>query len=141
MILARANFKCRTGRHGTNDQVGFGKDAGKNPAQVAQEILKICASREFVPQWVSSVNAAGPYVNFVLKSDALVRALFDTLKKTKQFGVNNFGKRERVMIEYPSPNTQPIKISLCRSVTANTKFFLAWSRIGTSKLPTILPIP
>ncbi len=83
----------------------FVKDVGSNPAEVAQEILKICSSRKFAPEWVSSVNAAGPYVNFVLKSDALARALFETLKKTKQFGANNFGKGERVMIEYPSPNT------------------------------------
>ncbi len=41
---------------------------------------------------------------------------------------------------YASPNTQPIKIFLCRSLIASFKFFLARSIVGTSKLPTGLPI-
>lgn len=78
------------------------KEMGKNPAELARVIA---AGEVYASAWVQEVNAAGSYVNFVLKSGAVARALFAALKKNKHFGANNLGKGERVMIEYPSPNT------------------------------------
>lgn len=80
----------------------FAKSSGKNPAELAR---MIAAGEVYASMWVQAVNAAGPYVNFVLKSDMVAGALFAALKKNKKFGANNLGKGERVMIEYPSPNT------------------------------------
>ena len=80
----------------------YAQSAGKNPAELARAIAE---SGVVASEWVSAVNAAGPYVNFVLKGDALARVLFAALKKPALFGTNDFGKGERVMIEYPSPNT------------------------------------
>lgn len=78
------------------------KETGKNPAELARVIAEGGID---APKWVHAINAAGPYVNFVLKSDAVAEALLAALKKNKHFGANNLGKGERVMIEYPSPNT------------------------------------
>lgn len=80
------------------------KEQGKNPAEVAQELAgKLTAVTHPL---INKVQAFGPYVNFFLSTGALAKlVLEETQTKKENFGSNDIGKGQSVMIEYPSNNT------------------------------------
>jgi arginyl-tRNA synthetase len=85
------------------------KKQGRNPAEVAKELaeeisLRVRPSGGSNP--IEKIQAAGPYVNFYLKAEAVAQLLFQAMKKEKsKFGNSALGKGQKVVIEYSQPNT------------------------------------
>lgn len=78
------------------------KEQGKNPAEVAEELFKKIKSDEYI----SSVKTAGPYLNFILNKKSLSNDLINNVKeKSDNYGTNEIGDKEKVMIEYSNVNT------------------------------------
>lgn len=79
------------------------KDMGKNPAEAAQALMSKLGSKI---DFVSSINAMGPYLNFKLKKDMLSAKVFSDIEKyNEEYGSNKSGKAKKVMIEFSNANT------------------------------------
>lgn len=78
------------------------KAKGVNPGEMARDLVgKIKSDGVIV-----SVSAQGPYVNFILDSSSVAKALAKEIKKLKvDYGTNKSGKGKRVMLEYSNANT------------------------------------
>ncbi len=74
----------------------FSKTLGKAPNIIANEVTDCFESDVF------DCEAAGPFVNFKVKSDKLIDFL-DINNSLKN--IKNLGNNEKVLIEYSSPNT------------------------------------
>ncbi len=77
------------------------KELKKSPVQIAQELAKSVQ----MPDIVSKITAAGPYVNFFLDSSKVAkRIIAEVLDRKELFGSSNEGHDKVVGIEYSSPN-------------------------------------
>lgn len=73
----------------------------KAPIQIANEIKPLLEKNSFVEK----VEIAGPgFLNFTVKKENLTELLRDILTKNEKFGSSDFGKCEKVMVEYVSAN-------------------------------------
>lgn len=79
------------------------KIQGKNPAEVAKELVTKLGGADHV---VESVSAAGPYVNVKLKAGEVAQRVVREVQSTGAFFGNGVegGKRE-LLLEYAQPNT------------------------------------
>jgi arginyl-tRNA synthetase len=74
----------------------------KAPNQIAQELL----DNIIKPDFIEKIEVAGPYLNFNINLKCILECIF---KSKSDYGrlkkVPNSGFKSRVVIEYPSPNT------------------------------------
>ena len=79
------------------------KQVKKDPAQLARDIVeKIKKSQSSFEK----IEAAGPYVNFFVKANAIAKLAIETISKEKErFGQNKIGKKKKIMVEFSQPNT------------------------------------
>ena len=82
---------------------GVAKEMGKNPAEATEELMsKLSGKIDFV----SSINAAGPYLNFKINKTYIAEKVFAEIEKlAKDYGQNNNGKGKKVMVEFSNANT------------------------------------
>jgi len=72
----------------------------KNPATIAQEL----ATKFKKNALLSAVKNVGPYLNLTVSDEFLKQSLIE-VSKQKYFGKSNFGKKNKVVIEFSGPNT------------------------------------
>lgn len=79
------------------------KQRGVPPPQLAQELV---AALQFpADSLVSSVQAAGPFLNFTLNSAALARqVLQEVVQHGERYGSDDLGSARVAIVEYSSPN-------------------------------------
>jgi arginyl-tRNA synthetase len=79
------------------------KQAGTPPPQLAQQLA---AQLRFEDNsLVGSVQAAGPFLNFMLNPPQLVRAVLDEVERLgERYGSDDLGRDQTVIVEYSSPN-------------------------------------
>jgi len=92
---------------------GLAKQLKKAPVAIAAELvakIKPCGV-------ISSVKAVGPYINFFVDKNKLAEhVLADILKCSVCYG-SGAVKQEKVMIEYPAPNTnKPLHLGHVRNM-------------------------
>lgn len=76
------------------------KAAGKNPAEMAQELAKKIKDK------VCDVSAMGPYLNFTLNNAVLSgKILSDIQAKGNKYGVSKKGGKKKILVEYSNANT------------------------------------
>ncbi len=74
----------------------------KAPNQIAQELLDNIKP----PEFIEKIDVAGPYLNFKIKPKFILESIFKLksdygrIRETPEIGI-----KSRVVIEYPSPNT------------------------------------
>ena len=85
------------------------------PQEIAIEVRKKIGT---APSEFSSVETEGAYVNFFLNRNELAFDLIKKIKKEKdRYGKNSVGKKEKTMIEFPSPNTnKPLHLGHLRNM-------------------------
>ncbi len=82
------------------------KAAGQNPAAIAQNLVAKMSADDKISGMISTVTAAGPYLNFKLSNIYLARELFTSFEKYgDEYGINKKGRQERVLVEYSNVNT------------------------------------
>jgi arginyl-tRNA synthetase len=89
------------------------KEKKKNPAEIAQEIAK---SIEPTPL-IRKIEVKGPYVNFFVDKKKLAEQTLKDIAKQKDSYGSTITKKEKIMVEYPSPNTnKPLHLGHVRNM-------------------------
>ncbi len=77
-------------------------NAPRSPAETASWMVGEMGQSSVV----SSVKAAGPYLNFILNKNYLIQNVIKEIEgKKEEYGENKIGKNKKVMIEYSNANT------------------------------------
>jgi arginyl-tRNA synthetase len=86
----------------------------KSPVEIAQEL----ARKLPLKQPISKIEIKGPYLNFFINKAILAEAIIKEITKEKEkFGKDSKKKKETVMIEFPSPNTnKPLHLGHVRNI-------------------------
>ncbi|MDQ7815220.1 MAG: arginine--tRNA ligase [Patescibacteria group bacterium] len=80
------------------------KAKATNPAEAAKELA--AKMSKVNDHSIEKVEAAGPYVNIVLKtSDLALRVIQDVERMAKKYGFTEEGRDRQLMLEYAQPNT------------------------------------
>ena len=107
------------------------KKEGKNPVEIAREL----AGRIVETRLIASVQAFGPYVNFYLNAGEVAKLVICEVNK-KNYGASDFGKRKKMMIEYPSQNThKEFHIGHLRNVCIGNTLMQLYKKSGYKIVP------
>ena len=83
----------------------YARVAKISPVQIAQELQNALVDEDF------DVSVVGGFINFKLHNNFYSDAVKNILGEKENFGSNNFGKGEKVLLEYVSANpTGPLHI-------------------------------
>ncbi len=104
--------KPRSAEHGdltTNIAMVLAKKSGKNPRQLAQEVLNRLEVDETL---VDNVEIAGPgFMNFHFTDKFYTQQLAEILESGKSYGKSNLGNRKKTQVEFVSANpTGPLTV-------------------------------
>lgn len=95
------------GDYSCNIAMALGKQLGKNPREVAGEIvdrLQVDSSAR-LHDVVEKIEIAGPgFINFYLKEEYLLATISEITTKGDTFGQNQELKGKKVIVEYTDPN-------------------------------------
>ena len=107
-VSIQENKEKSHGDYASNLAMVVAKDLSQTPREVAEKIFSLLPSEE----WIEKVNIAGPgFINFYLKKDTHNEILLLIEENGKDFGRNNSGNGDRVLIEYVSSNpTGPLHV-------------------------------
>jgi len=90
------------GDFATNVAMLLSKENRLAPRQIAQIILDNFAN---IQQWLEKVEIAGPgFINFYLGTDWLYQVLPQVIEEDEKYGNSNFGKGQRIQVEFVSAN-------------------------------------
>mgnify|MGYP003320142053 FL=1 len=107
-VSIQENKEKSHGDYASNLAMVVAKDLSQTPREVAEKITSLLPSEK----WIEKVNIAGPgFINFYLKKDIHNEILLLIEESGRDFGRNNSGNGERVLIEYVSSNpTGPLHV-------------------------------
>lgn len=100
------------GDYSTNAALKLAKKEGKNPREVAEEIVKNLAQEKIFEK----IEIAGVgFINFYLSKEFLRGQVSEILKEGKNFGQLDLGKGKKISIDFVSANpTGPVHIGNAR---------------------------
>lgn len=89
------------GDYASSVAMKLAKSLHKAPREIAATLLPLLEKFDFIEK----VEIAGPgFINFYVKKENITALLQDILTKNEKFGSSDFGKYEKVMVEYVSAN-------------------------------------
>jgi len=104
-FLVEAPKEKTHGDYATNVALVLSKKAGKNPLEVANEIVKKLSSGVLKKIGIEKVEVASPgFINFYLKDEFFVENLKEILKEKENYGKNQNLKGKKIIIEHTQPN-------------------------------------
>jgi len=111
------------------------KKKGKNSNEIATEIKKKLEIGNWKLEILDKVEVFGPYVNFYLNAGEVAKLIISEVEK-KNFGANDLGKGEKMMIEYPSQNThKEFHIGHLRNVCIGSTLVQLYKKCGFGVVP------
>jgi len=88
------------------------KSLKKNPVEIAKKLASEISSPE-----IEKVEAKGPYLNFFINGDFLAKETIKEIEKEKNSYGSSSNSKKRIMVEYPSPNTnKPLHLGHLRNM-------------------------
>lgn len=91
------------GDYATNAAFVAAKELGKNPRELAEELVPLL--KESLGDSIAKIEVAGPgFINFTLAQDAVTLAVAEADAKGEEWGRATDAEGKRVMIEYSNPN-------------------------------------
>jgi len=95
----------KMGDYSTNLAMVMAKELGRNPRELALDLVVKLQGNKELSNWVEKIEPAGSgFINFWIKDEILIKELNDALKKGDALGDSDFMKGKRVLVEYSSPN-------------------------------------
>lgn len=96
------------GDFASNIAMVLAKPAKMNPRQIATLIVDALPQHEMIEK----IEIAGPgFINFSLSATARQQVVVEVLKKAGQFGLSDYGKDQKVQVEFVSANpTGPLHV-------------------------------
>lgn len=89
------------GDYSTNIAMRLAKELHKAPKDIASAVKEYLLKYPFI----NNVEIAGPgFINFYLKKDSITEVIKKVLTEGDNYGKNDFGNHEKVMVEYVSAN-------------------------------------
>src|SRR3989339_50529 len=73
--------------------------------QTQVEVAKTLAEKYQADDLVSQAEFAGPYLNLKLATENFVKNALAEINSQTNFGYHDFGKKQKIMIEFSGPNT------------------------------------
>jgi arginyl-tRNA synthetase len=94
---------------------GLSKKLKKSPQQIAQDL----ESKIKLPEGFANIDAHGAYLNFTLDRKKFARNLINKILSEKnKFGSSDLGRGKKIIIEFPSPNTnKPLHLGHLRNMS------------------------
>jgi arginyl-tRNA synthetase len=104
------------------------KSLKKAPKQIAKELEQ----KIKIPNGIIKVISVGPYLNFFIDKTIFSKKIINlVLKEKEKYGSSNFGKKEKVVIEFSSPNiAKPFGIGHLRSTVIGNSLAKIHSFLG-----------
>ena len=102
------------GDYTTNIAMLLAKKEGKNPQEVAAEIVKKLGKAGLPAEALAKAG----FINFWLKKEVLLDTLVDINTRKDVFGKSDLEKGKKIMVEFAHPNThKPFHIGHLRNIT------------------------
>lgn len=91
------------------------KQFKKNPNEIAKDLKK----KIQLPKEIEKIEINGAYLNFFVNKQIFAENLIkEILKEKEKFGSSDIGKGKKVMVEFPSPNTnKPLHLGHLRNMS------------------------
>jgi arginyl-tRNA synthetase len=91
----------------------FAKDLKKTPAEIAKNIA--CKLKK--DNVIAKIEAQGSYVNFFFQPEYIFKTITtDILTQKEKYGNSDFGKNQKILVEYSGPNTnKPLHLGHARN--------------------------
>jgi arginyl-tRNA synthetase len=104
------------------------KTMKKAPPAIASELAANLTSDDYI----DSVNAEGPYVNFSLKREAVIEHVCrEVFSEAEDFGSSNIGADKTIVLEYSSPNiAKPMSIGHLRATILGASLKRIYDSLG-----------
>jgi len=92
----------------------FAKEMKKRPNEIAEELAKNIKPNDIITE----IKSTGPYLNFFVNRTRLAEdTTQDILKKKEKYGFSGIGDKKKVIVEFPSPNTnKPLHLGHLRNM-------------------------
>ncbi|OQX94882.1 arginine--tRNA ligase [candidate division KSB1 bacterium 4572_119] len=124
--------RTRLETHGdwaTNIALKLASQVKQNPRQVAENII---SRLKYDSRLIEKVEIAGPgFINFSLGWGYYRETIYDIIKSGEKFGTSDFGKNEKLQIEFVSANpTGPLNVVSARAATIGDIMVNLYNLIG-----------
>lgn len=117
------------GDYASNAALVFAKDTGRDPNELAEELVRYILQNK--PSEIERVEVAGPgFINIRLDTVYLAGIISHIVTHVETWGRNETGKGKRIMVEYAQPNPfKPFHIGHLMSTTLGESLsrLIEWS--------------
>ncbi len=95
----------KMGDFSTNAALVLAKNLGRNPRELALDLVVKLQGNEALKEYVEKIEPAGPgFINFYLKDKYLLEEMQEVLGEKNDYGRNKELFEKKVMVEYTDPN-------------------------------------
>lgn len=102
MVMVERPRDPKMGDYSTNIAMRLAKSLHKKPVDIANELIEVL-KRNLTE--ASEVSVAGPgFINFKINESALSACINQIIDAGKDYGKSEFGKHEKLLVEYVSAN-------------------------------------
>ena len=102
MVMVERPREPKMGDYSTNIAMRLAKSLHKKPVDIANELIEVLKKNLTE---ASEVSVAGPgFINFKINESALSACINQIIDAGKDYGKSEFGKHEKLLVEYVSAN-------------------------------------
>ena len=102
MVMVERPRDPKMGDYSTNIAMRLAKSLHKKPVDIANELVEVLKKNL---SEASEISVAGPgFINFKISESALSACINQIIDAGKDYGKNEFGKHEKLLVEYVSAN-------------------------------------
>lgn len=95
----------KMGDFSTNIAMVLAKELGRNPKELAVDLVGKLEGNKRLGEMVEKIEPAGPgFINFWIKDEVLIKKIDEALTAKEKLGDSDFMKGKKVLVEYSSPN-------------------------------------
>lgn len=106
----------------------FAKELRKSPVMIAEELKEQLVNLDNIEK----IEAVNGFLNFFVSKEDMVKTVLDKVIKEKEnYGFENIGKGENVVVDYSSPNiAKPFHIGHLRSTVIGRAIYNIYNNLG-----------